>query len=169
MKTIKYNLGCGFDTKKGYINVDYDKIVKPDIVKDLSSNNWSSGLEKADYIEAYHILEHLEDTETFLLNCKNLLKKGGILHIKVPCCFNTNGFEDPTHKKFFTPESFHHLSINIHYRHYNTSKKCDLFLLEKKLYFSSRLDKIKHYCVRVFLNYSLSLSFVKEISVVFRK
>lgn len=169
LKMVRYNLGCGYDKKKGFVNIDSDARVNPDIVIDLSLKNWSRQLKKSDYIQSYHLLEHLPNTQWFLSNCKYLLKEGGILKIKVPCCFNTNGFEDPTHIKYFTPETFNHYSINKKHTHYNTKKDCNLYLLNNRLIFESNLDKFKHYLVRLTLNYSLSLSFVKEIEVTFIK
>lgn len=64
-KNIRLHLGCGENKKHGYINVDFRKDVKPDVVYNLNKipykfpkNNWH-----VTYILAEHVLEHLDDWE----------------------------------------------------------------------------------------------------------
>ena len=164
---IKYNLGCGFDKKIGFINIDSDKDISPDLVRDLNKD-WTKGLEKADLILAYHLLEHLDNPIKFFKQCEDLLKPNGELLIKVPCVFNTNGFEDPTHKNYFTPETFKHYLSNT-FNHYNTDKGIKLKLVYTRLGFQNKFIFIKHILTRILFNYSMSLSYVKEIEVSITK
>ncbi len=92
-KQLKLNLGCGTDYKPDWINIDnnsYKNIKKLDINWDLSrgipfENN------SVDFIFNEHFLEHLtvEEGQTFLKDCKRVLKKGGVLRISMPDLENT--------------------------------------------------------------------------------
>lgn len=165
---MKYNLGCGFNYMLGYCNIDSDNKIKTDYVKDFNQENWTNGLRKSERILAYHVLEHLKNPILFLKECEKLMYSDGKLIIKVPCVYNTNGFEDPTHIKYFTPETFKHYFSND-FKHYNTDKGLNLRIVKTKLIFENKIDHLKHLVTRVLFNYTLSLSFVKEIVVVLKK
>jgi predicted SAM-dependent methyltransferase len=81
----KLNLGCGFDRKEGYLNIDMNEFHKPDLVADicdlkiLPSNYYEE-------IIAQDVLEHIERgrTKQVLAEWNRLLKMNGILKIQVP-------------------------------------------------------------------------------------
>lgn len=81
----KLNLGCGFDKKPGYVNVDLSEMHHPDVVADVLNLGF---LPKNHYSEiiAQDILEHIARTSTkrALLHWGSLLKPKGILRIRVP-------------------------------------------------------------------------------------
>ena len=81
----RLNLGCGFDKKAGYVNVDFSVMHHPDIVADVLQLDF---LPKNHYFEiiAQDILEHLPRTSTTraLLHWASLLRMDGILTIRVP-------------------------------------------------------------------------------------
>jgi len=100
---MKLNIGSGIYPAQGYINLDIDKSVNPDIVRDITR-----GLpfcdEHFDEVRAYHFLEHLSP-ENFLFalgEVYRVLIHGGIFDIIVPLGIT----DDPTHKIFFTDRSF---------------------------------------------------------------
>lgn len=82
---LKLNLGCGFDHKEGYLNIDLNNFHKPDLVADicdlkiLPSNYYEE-------IIAQDVLEHIGriKTKTVLAEWNRLLKVNGILKIQVP-------------------------------------------------------------------------------------
>lgn len=81
----KLNLGCGFDKREGYLNIDLHQMHKPDIVADVLHLHH---LPTAHYTEivAQDLLEHLPRTATkrALLHWASLLQMGGTLHLRVP-------------------------------------------------------------------------------------
>ena len=81
----RLNLGCGFDKKRGYVNVDLSAAHHPDVVANVLNLDF---LPKSHYSEiiAQDILEHLPRTSTkrALLHWASLLKRQGILKIRVP-------------------------------------------------------------------------------------
>jgi SAM-dependent methyltransferase len=79
------NLGCGWDKRAGYLNVDSDERTQPDL---LASVLDLERLPSAhfDEILALDVLEHLPRTETdrALAEWTRLLRPGGTIRIRVP-------------------------------------------------------------------------------------
>jgi predicted SAM-dependent methyltransferase len=100
----KLNLGCGAETPKGWLNVDYApgaKLAKIPGIKFLgiTSLQWNKDIfihnlltpfpwenESVDVIYTSHTLEHFtrEDGKQFLKESFRVLKKNGIIRIVVP-------------------------------------------------------------------------------------
>jgi len=80
----KLNLGCGERKKAGFINIDWNKETKPDILHDLNIFPYPFEDNYFDLIEASHILEHLDKPFLVMKELHRLLKPNGILIIKVP-------------------------------------------------------------------------------------
>lgn len=106
----KINLGCGKDWKnfKGFDGLDIADFGQR-YVQDLEK----AGLrgiedETVCQIQAYYILEHIsQDRIIFVLNeCFRVMMKGGLLYIKVPRFPHTEAISDPTHKSYWTGETF---------------------------------------------------------------
>src|SRR5262245_37442882 len=81
----RLNLGCGYDHRPGYLNVDNLARHEPDVladVRDLSAlpSDWFAE------ILAHDVLEHLPraDTAPALREWTRVLRKGGTLSLRVP-------------------------------------------------------------------------------------
>lgn len=85
MDKIRLNLGCGTRKKNGWVNIDIDESVKPDIVADVKDLNMFED-ESVDEIECYHLFEHLiyTDSVAALKEWYRVLKKGGKLSLELP-------------------------------------------------------------------------------------
>ena len=107
----KLNLGCDFDYKKGYVNLDrhQDKNVHPDVVWDLNNYPYPFEDNTFDEIFASHILEHLDDPLKTMNELWRISKSDAIINIKVPYWTSYNTWVDLTHKRAFTYNSFSQL------------------------------------------------------------
>jgi len=84
----RLNLGCGFDIREGYLNVDLHERHRPDLVADVTSLPMlPSGY--FEEIVAQDILEHLERHKTIptLQEWSRLLAPGAVVHLRVPSLF----------------------------------------------------------------------------------
>lgn len=81
----KLNLGCGFDKRQNYLNIDIHEFHKPDLVADISNLKMLPP-DHFDEIVAQDVLEHIKRTETknTLKEWNRLLRIGGILKLRVP-------------------------------------------------------------------------------------
>jgi SAM-dependent methyltransferase len=104
-KNIKLNLGSGNKKIPGFVNLDIRPLLNVDIVWDLNK-----GIPLTDNtveeILANDIIEHIPDTIRLFKELYRVCKPGAIIKIKVPYCQSTAAFQDPTHKSFFTEETF---------------------------------------------------------------
>ena len=86
-KGLKLNLGCGKDTKAGFVNIDFFKRgnAQFNMVANLSQELPIDN-EACKYIYCSHFIEHLEwfDGEKFIRECYRVLEKGGIFRIIFP-------------------------------------------------------------------------------------
>lgn len=81
----KLNLGCGFDIKSGYLNIDFQDFHSPDLVADIRKLDMLPS-EYYDEIIAQDCLEHFPrcDTESALFEWSRLLKSKGVLKLRLP-------------------------------------------------------------------------------------
>lgn len=106
-KDLKVNLGGGRNTEEGYINIDICSFPEVDIVHDVSK-----GIPLPDNsvveVKARHVLEHIADTIKIMEEIHRVCRDEAIIKIKVPYAKSDGAFKDPTHKSFFTEETFYY-------------------------------------------------------------
>jgi predicted SAM-dependent methyltransferase len=101
----KLNVGCGFDLKEGYINldvVDYGG----NMIHDLNSVPYPFEDNTFDEIFCSHILEHVNNFHSTISEIYRILKPGGILVVYAPFFLNTKYFGEPDHKIPFSIRTF---------------------------------------------------------------
>lgn len=82
---VRLNLGCGRDRKEGWVNVDFNKDVKPDVVHDLNKVPFPFKDNSVDFIEAKMLLEHLEiEMPVFFREIYRILKPNGKMRFTCP-------------------------------------------------------------------------------------
>jgi len=52
------------------------------------------------------VLEHITDLKTYMTNCLELLKVGGVMEITVPYDLSLGAWQDPTHCRAFNQNSW---------------------------------------------------------------
>jgi predicted SAM-dependent methyltransferase len=134
----RLNLGCGYDLREGFLNVDIHAFHKPDLIANVAQLGMlPSG--RYEEIIAQDVLEHLPRTSTVpvLQEWSRLLAVGGVIHLRVPsvidlaelmkapehqsieqqelfvqCLFGTQAYTEDTHYTTFTePLLRHYLAL----------------------------------------------------------
>jgi len=105
MNKVRVNLGCGNRKLKDFINVDWDKQCKPEIVADLNKklpfkNN------SVDFVFASHIIEHVDDVFAFMYEIWRICKKGARVQILAPNHTYTYWSIQPQHKRLIRQKYF---------------------------------------------------------------
>ncbi|MFC1690835.1 methyltransferase domain-containing protein [Nanoarchaeota archaeon] len=144
---IKLNIGCGKDIKDGFINVDQHKELGADLVHKLPEP-LPFKKNTVDYIYCSHVLEDfLHEYVPIMKDFHRVLKKGGLLHIRVPYGLDVS---NPYHVRFFNERSFKAFSGIGHYgdslpifkiKKQKINKRCGLFI--KLISYYSRFNKNK--------------------------
>lgn len=98
---LKLNVGCGFRPFTGYINLDYDEYVHPDVVRSIDD-----GLPFDDnkFSEVYssHVIEHVNDVFFFMSEIWRVCEKGAKVTIICPNGHNPWASYEPDHKRQVT-------------------------------------------------------------------
>ena len=106
---LKLNLGCGSRRIEGYVNVDKEPLVKPDVVADLGVGEpWPWADSAVDEVLAEHILEHLHVDQFmwFMRELHRVCKPGAKVNILLPHPRHDIFLNDPTHVLPLMPASF---------------------------------------------------------------
>ena len=80
---LKLNLGCGWDIRPGYLNVDMRPELDPDLVAEIE-HLYMLPSGRYDEIIAQDCLEHLPRESDALHEWTRLLNRGGVLWLRVP-------------------------------------------------------------------------------------
>ena len=107
---MKLNLGCGFDKREGWLNVDNFAACAPDQVLDIETTPWALETDAFDHVLMKHVLEHVgAEFSVFSAVMRELYRvtaPGGLVEIHVPHVRHDTFWSDPTHVRAFTPLSF---------------------------------------------------------------
>ena len=128
---MKINLGCGQKYLPDYLNCDVVPHVKADRYFDLNQFPYPLESDSADEIFMDNVIEHLDDVIKVMEELHRILKVGGRLRILVPYAKTDWALQDPTHKHFFTEQSFNYFLADTPYNFYS---KCRFKLHEARLY-----------------------------------
>ena len=109
---MNLNLGCGRNKKKGYINIDKDPTVSPDLVWDLEQ-----GLpyddNTVDSILIVDFLEHVENYIKLFNEMYRVCKNGAEIYIIVPYAL-CDAAHDIDHRSYWTERKFRQLVDNYY-------------------------------------------------------
>mgnify|MGYP003394733203 CR=1 FL=1 len=83
---MKLNLGCGQEKLDGYINIDSEPLVKPDLVFDFVAAPLPYEKESIDEVVMFHTIEHIRKAShpLILKRIHHVLKPEGRLTISYP-------------------------------------------------------------------------------------
>lgn len=167
MKRI-LEIGCW--NKKIHANstsLDCVKLSWIDVVHNLDIFPYPFQNEEFDEIYAYMVLEHVSDFMATMKELHRILKKWGILKIKVPYYFSTGAFSDPTHKTFFTEETFDFFTEK-HSLNYYTDVRFEI--INKELFAGDNLfGKIRKVLPGAYFLKYLIMNYFSELHFILKK
>lgn len=108
----RLNLGCGKFTKKGYVNVDIINYDNVDVIWNLNNTPYPFQDNEFDEIEMINVLEHLEKPYKVVEELWRISKPNCKIHLITPHYTSQVAWEDMTHIRPFSANSFHHYDIN---------------------------------------------------------
>ena len=98
MSGIKLILGCGHKKMEGFINIDDDPLIEPDMVLNLNDAKLPFPDSSVDEVVAFHILEHIgEPFIPLMKEIYRVCKSNADFHIKFPHHRGVWFVNDPTH------------------------------------------------------------------------
>ena len=103
---VEVDLGCGNKKRPNTIGVDFNDRTKADVIHDLNSFPYPFENTSIDMVYIDNTLEHLDDPIAVMGELYRIVKPGGVVKVIVPYFRSVSAFTDPTHKHFFTVESF---------------------------------------------------------------
>lgn len=118
----RLNLGCGKDIRQGYVNLDSVKLSGVDVVHDMRKTPWPFKDGEFDEILCRHILEHFDDMMPILMELHRVTKSDGRIIVHVPYFASPGAFADPTHKRFFTYQTFRYFQPGDNLEHYSKAR-----------------------------------------------
>jgi len=100
------NIGCGKQKIEGFINLDCNKNLNPDVVHNLEETPLPFDTMSIDGGLASHILEHIRNLPELLQDIWRITKLGGAWEIRTPHYLSPDAWGDLTHVRSFSQQSF---------------------------------------------------------------
>ena len=129
---LKLNIGCGNHKLPGYKGVDIIPGPYVDYVCDLEGKlPFEDSSVNAIYCS--NVLEHIEGFPELMNELHRVCSRGATVEIIVPHCNGIGAFQDPTHKRFFSNNSFEYFTKNPAFPSYNFQNNFEI--IRKKICF----------------------------------
>ena len=161
-------MGCGNRKRNGYIGIDINPNSKADIIHDLNTFPYPFDTSFFDEVYADNVIEHLNDVMRVMEELHRIIKPEGKLIIKVPYFRSRYACTDPTHKHFFSTESFSYFDpSHPYYALYNYSQfrfKTIKVVFDEGLPAGWISMAIRHFCNKYQMLYDFHLSHLFPLS-----
>ncbi|UPT74515.1 MAG: class I SAM-dependent methyltransferase [Elusimicrobiota bacterium] len=105
---IRLDLGCGRRKRQGWTGVDSNPAVGPDVLHSLDVFPYPFQDSSVDEIVMDNSLEHLDEQLAVMEELHRISKPGGLITLHVPYFRSHWAFNDQTHVRFFSVETFYH-------------------------------------------------------------
>lgn len=133
----RLNLGSGRSRFPGFFNVDKAKLPQTDLVWNLETLPLPFPDNSVLEVRCEHVLEHLGNFPDFINDLYRISLPGAIWKIVVPYYKYEGTFRDPTHKCFFTENTFDYFTEGHTFDYYSDVR---LRILQKELRNSSKTN-----------------------------
>lgn len=157
------DIGCGKrkyeskNPKDKVIGLDIVKLIGVDVVHDLEKFPWPFKDNEFDMVLADNVLEHVSDLIKTMEEIHRISKNGSTIKINVPYFSYCGAYQDPTHKKFFTTNTFWYFTKECPLNYYS---KARFKIVSQRLTYLKRKPKISK-IIDIFIN--LNLKFYERL------
>jgi SAM-dependent methyltransferase len=104
------------------VNLDLVFLPGVNVVCDLN-RSWLPFKEgRFDEVYIRHVLEHLEDFPPVIEDILRILKPGGTLRVEAPHCSSPTAYSDPTHRRFFSYNTFRYFTEDYVFNFYSSAR-----------------------------------------------
>lgn len=103
---MRLDLGCGQNKKSGFIGLDRVRTSGVDIVCNLDKERIPLKDSTVDEVISMHFMEHTSDLLFVMEEVWRICRSRAKITIAVPYYNSIGAFRDPTHRRFFTYETF---------------------------------------------------------------
>ena len=103
---MKLYFGCGTHKVEGFLGVDKIQMDQVDIVHDMNMYPYPFADNSIDEVLLINILEHFSDIIKVVEEIWRICKNGARIRVEVPYYNSAGACQDPTHKSFFTENTF---------------------------------------------------------------
>lgn len=110
----KLNVGCANNHEPGFINVDKNPDVHPDVVHDLECPPLPFDDNSIDSILGSHIFEHVTNFVPLVEDFHRILKPGGHLLSITPYISSDNAWDNPHHVRGFTEMTWQYFDQRLY-------------------------------------------------------
>lgn len=115
----RLNVGCGRDTRPGWINLDSADLPGIDVVADVDTCRDTPLPFPDDRFDEFllsHLIEHIRDPLSLMQELHRIAAPGAKAIVRVPHGATDDAFEDPTHVRQYFPNSFGYFSQPYYWR-----------------------------------------------------
>jgi hypothetical protein len=116
------HLGSGRKYNPEAVNVDLVPETNPDLVHDLNRMPWPLPDGQFREVQAYDVIEHLDDVVKVMEEIHRVCAPGAGVRITVPHFSCANAFTDITHRHYFSFFSFHYFTGENEFAFYTTRR-----------------------------------------------
>jgi SAM-dependent methyltransferase len=117
------DVGCGRDKLPGAVGIDRSSDTAADVVHDLDRLPWPFADGTFREVRCQDVIEHLQDVVAVMEEIHRITAPDALIRIRVPHFSSVQAFTDPTHRHFFSSESFDYFSPDrTLYAHYSTAQ-----------------------------------------------
>lgn len=120
---MKLNMGCGYKKMEGYINIDNEKAVNPDLLLDLTKTPYPFKENSITDINARFVLEHFRKDKVLKIldEWYRISKDGAIWDLNLPF-YNNRQITNLDHYSAYDFNSFDFLNPKHHRNYYSKTK-----------------------------------------------
>lgn len=112
----RLNLGCAKNPLDGFLNLDLDARVAPDVRHNLEELPLPFADASFDCILGSHVFEHIRNFLPLVAELYRILKPGGYLMAVTPYISSDDAWDSPHHVRAFSENTWHYVCQDLYER-----------------------------------------------------